>query len=201
MGSSEVAPFVFDAEAHRFTLGGVAIPGITKTLALTGFTDPTWFTDEARDRGTAVHRACWFLAEGDLNWSTVDPAILPRVKQFEAFLDEYKPKLMMAERPMCSRLYRFGGIPDFVFSFGGELSIVEVKTGRGGLAAKLQTAAQKVLIEENNAHVKIDRRYAFELSGNGGYKFRPHTDPGDKTMFLNMVAAVHRRVNEGELKI
>ena len=199
---TQPAAFLFDPETHRYTLNGVALPGITQILKLTGFVDGSWFTDEARDRGKAVHSACWFLAEGDLDWSTVGPDILPRVKAFEQFLNDYTPKLIMAERPLYSAMFGFAGTEDFFFEIpglGGEC-IIEVKTGRAGLAAKLQTAAQRILIEENQG-IKKANRFGFELSKEGRYKFVPHTDGTDKVMFLNAVAMIHRRINEGELKI
>lgn len=192
--------FLFDEETHRYTVKGVAVPGITQVLKLTGFIDDSWFTDESRDRGTATHRACWYLAEGDLDWSTVSPAILPRVEAFRDFLDEYRPKLVLAEKPLHDALYGFAGTEDFVFELSRGPAIIEVKTGKAGLAAKLQTAAQKILIEEHLG-LKNVLRFGFELTKAGRYRHVPHTDHGDKPMFLNMVAAVHRRINEGELII
>lgn len=178
------------------------MPGITSVLRLTGFTNDEWFTQESRDRGTAVHRACWFLAEGDLDWGTVDPMIRPRVEAFGRFLDEHKPVLLAAETPLHSPTYNFAGTPDFIFeapTLGGT-AIIEVKTGKSGLPAKLQTAAQKVLIEERMG-LNGALRFGFELTAEGRYKFVPHRDLIDKPMFLNAVAMIHRRINEGGLKI
>ena len=202
MGGSEVgAGFLFDEERHRYTVAGMAVPGITQILKLTGFVEASWFTRESRERGTAVHRACWYMSEKALDWQSVDPTILPRVEQFADFLEEYKPALVAApEQPLYSFSHGFAGTPDFIFTVMGHPSIIEVKTGRAGLAAKLQTAAQKILIEENLG-IKDIRRFAFELSGEGRYKFVPHTDHGDKVMFLNAVSMVRRRINEGELKL
>lgn len=201
MGGVQVAQeLVFDEALHRYTVGGMVVPGITQVLKLTGFVDDSWFTQESRDRGTATHRACWFLAEGDLDWGTVGPEILPRVKAFERFLAEYKPELIAAELPLHSPTYGFAGTPDFVFRLGGGPALIEVKTGRAGLAAKLQTAAQKVLVEEQLG-LKAVTRFAFELTADGQYRFVPHNEYGDRTMFLNGVAMIHRRINEKELTI
>jgi hypothetical protein len=203
VGGGEVtAGFVYEEDGHRYSLNGVTLPGITQTLRLTGFVDESWFTEESRDRGTATHRACWYLAEGELDWATVDPAILPRVEAFARFLEEHKPKLLAAERPLYSAVYRFAGTFDFVFeapTLGGIIDL-EVKTGKAGLAAKLQTAGQKVLIEEQMG-LKNVGRYGFELTANGRYRFVPHTAPRNKVMFLNAVAMVHERINEKELAI
>lgn len=202
MGGIQVADaLVFDEATHRYTVGGKVLPGITSVLKMTGFVDDRWFTQEARDRGTATHRACWFMAEGELDWATVDPEIRPRVEAFGRFLEEHKPTLLFAEKPLHSDIYRFAGTFDFVFDVPAlGICIIEVKTGAAGLAAMLQTAGQKVLIEERMGFKGI-KRFAFELTAEGRYKFVPHLDLGDKLMFLNAVAMVHRRINAGELKI
>lgn len=189
---------IFDPVEHRYILDGVTIPNITKVLELTGFVDKTWFKSEHAERGRAVHSACQFLIEGDLDWETVDPAILPRVKAFQEFLNTYKPELVLAEVPLYSKL-GFAGTPDLVLRMDGINSVWDIKSGKSGLAAKLQTAAQQILIEEMG--VKIEKRFALELPANGKYKPVPHEEKGDKVMFLNALGFVNRRINEGELKI
>lgn len=203
MGRREIGGgFSFDEERHRYFLNDSPVPGLTQTLALTGFVDPSWFTDEARDRGTRTHAACQFLAEGELDWSTVSEDILPRVKAFEEFISTYDPVLIGAEQFAASAAWGFCCRYDFLFEVPaiGGLSIIEVKTGKAGLAAKLQTAGQKVAIEEWTPF-KVAKRFGFELSKEGRYKLVPHNDTADRNMILNAVGFVNRRINEGELKI
>jgi hypothetical protein len=198
--------FVYDPDLHRYTLDGRVIPGITKVLELTGFVDKQWFTEASRRRGTEVHRACLFLAENDLDWNTVAPEHQPRVEGFARFLEDVKPTLLLAEKPLHSEVYSFGGTPDFVFNINAETWIVDAKTGKAGLAAELQTAAQEVLIRERMMDAWTGlftrvRRFALELPERGKYRLVPHKDPGDELMFLNAVAMVHRRINKGELSL
>lgn len=203
MGRVEVGnDLAFDEEAHRYLLKNRPIPGLTSVLTLTGFVDKTWFTEEGRDRGTRVHAACQYLAEDELDWATVGEDILPRVKAFERFLEEYKPTLLGAEWLMASRVYGFGCRHDFLFdvpALGGP-GIYEVKTGAAGLAAKLQTAGQKVALEENFGFKNL-KRFGFELNREGKARLIPHTDSADRPMILNAVAMVNRRINEDGLKI
>jgi len=191
--------FEFVPKDHSYRLNGITIPGLTRTLELTGFVDKQWFTEESRVRGTQVHKACWFLAEGDLDWNTVKPEHLPRVKRFAEFLDEVRPQLVLAETPLYSAAYNFAGTPDFVFLVNGVYWIVDVKTGRAGLAAALQTAGQKVLVEERMPQVRGARRFALELPAEGKYRLVPCPKPGDTPLLLTAVAMVHRRINENEL--
>lgn len=192
--------FEFRSLDHSYWLDGIRLPSITQVLRHTGFIDPRWYTEESRARGVAVHACCQFLIEGNLDWSTVHPDILPRVRGFEKFLGDYKPKLLLAEKPLYSAVHKFAGTPDLVLQMGGGIFVVDVKSGKSGLSACLQTAAQKILVEEHGIRPVIIRD-ALELPKEGGYKIVQHKDRGDTTMFLNALAMIHRRINEGELSI
>jgi hypothetical protein len=204
--------FTFDPVLHRYAINGIPAPGITRILDLTGFiTNKEWFTEESRQRGKDIHRACWFLAENDLNWDTVRPEYRARVRGFQKFLEDVQPKLILVEQPLCSFQFGFCGTPDFVFEVQDVLWCVDVKTGRSGLPAELQTAAQTILIKEMPSPMgmtmiewlpRVIKRFALELPENGKYKLIPHRDDVmDTVMFLNANAMVHRRINCGELKL
>lgn len=203
MGRIEIGyGFSFDEESHRYFRGGVPVVGLTQAIRLTGFVDDSWFTDEAGDRGTRTHAACQFLAEDDLDWTTVADDIRPRVEAFRDFLATYQPTLLYAEKFFPSPTYGFACRIDFLFDVPalGGVSILEVKTGSIGLAAKLQTAGQKIAIEESSGLI-VARRYGFGLTKEGRYVLKPFTDAGDRAMLINAVGMVNRRVNEGELKL
>lgn len=201
--------FRFIEETHTYLLDGVVLPSITRVLDLTGFVDKSWFTEGSRQRGTDIHLACRFLAEGDLDWGTVRPEYMTRVRGFEKFLGEIgSRRVLLAEKPLVSLIHGFAGTPDFLFDArtqGGTLWLPDVKTGKSGLAAELQTAAQEILIRESMpdivpATARI-QRFALELPEAGGYRLVPHEDPKDSPMFLNALAMVYRRINAGELSL
>jgi hypothetical protein len=176
------------------------IPGISFVLENTGFVDKTWFKAEHADRGKAVHAACLYLMEGKLDWATVHDSIRPRVEGFQAFLEKFRPEIVLAETPLYSQTRLFAGIPDLALKMLGGIYCNDIKSGKSGLAAKLQTAAQKILLEENG-YGPIDHRYALELPAEGGYKMVHHFDRGDEPMFLNALAMIKRRINEKELAL
>lgn len=192
--------FNFDPENHRYTLNGSVIPGISFILENTGFVDKTWFRPEHAARGHAVHACCQFLIEGNLDWSTVHPDILPRIRGFEQFLLDRKPKLIVAEQPMYSSSWRFAGTPDLVLEVPGEKQqwIVDIKSGKSGLASRLQTSAQDILVRQHCGE-GVYLRFVLELPEAGSYKLISHRDFTDRTMFLNALAMVNKRLNEGEL--
>ncbi len=194
-------PFQFDEKTHTYTWFGVKVPGISFILKATGFVDTTFFTDAHRDRGHAVHRAAELLMFGELDWSTVHESILPRVKGFESWFQKFKPKVLMCEKPLYSKTHGFAGTPDMVVEVNGEIWVVDVKSGKAGLAAAIQTAAQKILADESEGFITVNKRFALELPKEGGFKMVPHTDRGDRDMFLSALAMVNRRVNEKELAL
>jgi hypothetical protein len=61
-----------DRATHTYSTGK---PCVSDILVDAGLVDPTWFTEEARERGTAVHSVCEFYDQGDLKEDTVDPRI------------------------------------------------------------------------------------------------------------------------------
>lgn len=80
------ADLVFDPVAHRYTLDGEVLPSVTQILQASGAIDfshvPQPILLTARDRGSAVHRACHFYNEDDLD-----------VDAFAAEYPEYWPYL------------------------------------------------------------------------------------------------------------
>jgi hypothetical protein len=194
--------FKFDEAEHRYTLNGVRLPSITWILKKRGFINDAFFDEASRVRGTAVHKACHFLVENDLNWETVHPGIISRVKQFKAFLEDISPfTIMHAEAPVYSKIYGFAGTPDYVFETRGEIWIPDVKSGKSGFSAKLQTAAQEILVREWVPITARVKRFALELPETGKYKLIPHEDRGDRDMFLNALAMTQRQINEKELSL
>lgn len=194
--------FVYDDAEHIYRLRGTVIPSITQVLKLTGFIDDTYFSEWYAKRGTNVHLACQYLIEGDLDMGSVDESIRPRVERFEKFLSERKPQLIFAEVPLVNRIFRFAGTEDLFVNLDGVLSLIEIKSGKAKLAAKLQSAGQKLLINCIPQYAgKVVRRFALELPEKGNYKLIPHGDRSDEIMFLNAVGMVHKRINEGELNL
>ena len=52
---------------HRYLLDGRVVPGVTSILKAAGYVDDTYFTEYARDRGSAAHAATHYYDEGDLD--------------------------------------------------------------------------------------------------------------------------------------
>jgi hypothetical protein len=128
--------------------------------------------DSAADAGTLGH----YLVEQHIKGISVDDAIREfnetvdtkemdrtvadrAIKAFHSYLAwESMTKLKIVEQEMLlvSEKYRFGGTPDAVGEIGGELCLLDWKTGNALYRdALIQVAAYKQLWDENNSERPI----------------------------------------------
>src|SRR5678816_618148 len=85
----------FDPVDHAYALEGRLVPHVTGVLAALRLLDDRWFTEDARQRGHAVHAAIHYHLEGDLKWESLDPRIVKYVEAALRFLDvaKFEPEL------------------------------------------------------------------------------------------------------------
>lgn len=105
-----------------------ALPHVTEILARAGLIDATWFTDYARERGHRVHVATQFLDEGiGFDWSAVPPDVLPRVRQYQKFLDDIRPEILSVEEEVENLTLRYQGKLDRRARINGSEGILDIK--------------------------------------------------------------------------
>ena len=80
----------FNAEAHEYRLDGQLVPSVTQVLAvLEDFEGVPWhLLEAARKFGQHVHEACALMVRGELDWASLDPALVPYVEAAQRFIDE-----------------------------------------------------------------------------------------------------------------
>lgn len=187
---------IFKPETHEYFLeDGRELYSITRVLREAGLVDESHFNDEVRQRGTAVHAAIHYLNDGDLNWSTVDEAILPYVRGYEKFKQESGFVPVFNEQPFFSERYMIACHIDQAGALRGKDSIVEIKTGSMQPWTALQTAGQSLCLPGFR-----DRRFGLELPGDGTYRLQHFTHQSDEYAFLSCLALAHWKRNNGYLK-
>ena len=70
---SKVQRFEFDEMDHIYRIDGQIIPSITQILKSSGIADTRYYTPQTAERGTAVHEACQFYDEDDLDMESIAP--------------------------------------------------------------------------------------------------------------------------------
>jgi hypothetical protein len=115
----------FDETTHTYKIGEHIVPSVTQVIR-TVF--PHWEVDQwYLDRGTQVHTACELYDLGTLNWATVDPRILGRVRAWELFRRQYPGKVTAIEVPLGHDGHLYAGKLDRVFAVDEYDVLVDIK--------------------------------------------------------------------------
>jgi hypothetical protein len=195
---------VFDAQAHAYTLDGRELLSVTTVLVEAGMSDPRHWTDEARDRGTAVHEAVSLHTEGLLDVSLVYPAYRPYVDGYLRFLSESRVVVEESERRICDPSLGYAGTLDLLVAWKSDdgqkvtrRGLLDIKTGSVPPAVGPQTAAYLRCARAWFPAGTPIHRFALHLPGDGTYRLIPLTNPQDEHDFLAALRVAHFRRTHG----
>lgn len=149
-------------------------PSVTELLKDVGLIDSTFFNHYAAQRGTAVHSACHYLDENDLDRSTVSDEIAPYLEGYEKFKKESGMTFDIIEKPLYSSVYRLKGRPDRVNT--KPAIVLDLKTGIPQEWHKWQLALYHILAFPASV---IGKRFGLYLNNNGGYRLEEYRDRHD----------------------
>ena len=206
-----MAGLTFDPLIHAYELDGVRVPSVTGILKASRLIDfskiPPPILNAARDRGSAVHRACEYYNQGDLDvaeFMEMFDDYAPYVQAWIAFRHESGAEITHAEYRVYSRRHQFAGTLDCLGTWQGKGCLIDLKTGHPkDVAADLQTAAYLGALLE--MQVAGDGptlpsgpivRYAVQLRKDATYRVETYTNPRDYAEFLALrtaLAIVERR--------
>lgn len=180
----------FDPEKHLYFFGDRPMVSVTQALTEANIIDTRWYTEEARIRGTAVHKACELLDRDDLVFDSLHPIIRPYVEAYQQFKIDtgFVPDLI--EHQVYNEDYFYAGTLDRDGHIGKELVLLDLKTGDPEPWAALQLAGYDGCFKRRRT------RMALPLRNTGKYG-RPveYKDPNDFKVFLNAVGVAHWKRN------
>ena len=203
----------FAPDTHTYTLDGAIVPSVTQVLRASGLIDysqvPAATLAAARDRGTAVHAALHYAAEGDFDVEGFyrdfhDYA--GYLRSGVSLLESPRVRTVLCERRVASRKHRFAGTIDWLGYIDGQAAIIDWATGDPRDASKdLQTAGYLTAALEFassdpqlGAFIKANKaiaRFSVQLKPDGSLpKLTPYRDPRDVSAFLTLLSA--RRIVE-----
>lgn len=139
-------PFRFDPDGHRYLVENRQVPNITTMLETTGWVDSTWYTEEGRRRGTAVHRLTTDYDLGALELATCTSEFKHYLLHYADAVRIVRPAWQHVEVPFVHEQFRFGGRPDRVGRVFGALAVVEIKSGAPEKSHGVQLALQAYLV-------------------------------------------------------
>lgn len=166
----------FDGATHRYTLDGQReLISVTTAIkeGLSGACGEEWWTEESRQRGSYVHEAILYHAEGDLDDSTLHPVVAPYFQQYLKFYDTMKPKMLAVERRIFDDKIGYAGTFDLLCELGGPhqvidspvpvIDLIDAKTGFVPWWVRMQLAGYWRCIAAVHPNVVI-RRWVLNLT-------------------------------------
>ena len=169
-----------EESAHVYTVAGVERPSVTQILKDAGLIDTTWYTDEARERGKAVHFATHFLDEDDLEWDTVLPHYRGYVQAWERFKQESHFEIgrdsdgnLLIEYRLFHPVFGYCGTLDRLGTIGNVEYVLDIKTGGPDEWHGYQIAAYSHCLPSPHSR----KRMTVHLRANGSFSTREHELP------------------------
>jgi hypothetical protein len=169
--------------SYRSKKTGKDYPSVTSVLPAF-----LWGNDEARERGTLVHQACFYLNHDALDWGTVDPRIEPYVRAYELLLNETRFKPDKSELTVISEKYGVAGTLDVTGQLGKDYILADIKTGEYTQIEpswEVQVAAYYKLYVETTGDKRKRKLFTFVLRPDGTYKLFELTEPDAWATFLS----------------
>ena len=182
----------------------MTLPRVTEILQGAGLIDTTWFTDEGCLRGTAVHAACHYLDEGDLDEDSLDPALRGYVEAYKKYWQDIGPlgngvgnphKWEWIECPKQDPLGLYRGTPDRI-AVVRPRELWDIKTGGALRWHPIQLAAYVNMLDDPYAY----RRFGVYLKADGSYSVHeyPRTDyQRDLAVFMAALTLYNWRHRNG----
>lgn len=182
-----------------YVVEGRHLPSVTTVLGKI-FNHPDWARYDlsspaviyARNKGRAVHKACYWLAKGRrLKPESIDPALEPYIAQFENFLLETEFETAEAEFLAVSQRHGYAGRGDLWGRMpdgkGGHL--IDIKTGviQTDMAGWQTAAYLRALREMKGLQQVPCKRSVLHLDGGkpDGWRLVALDNPDDWPVFLS----------------
>jgi len=171
----------FNPDSHEYREDdGTLIPSVTQSLKAAGVIDDRWYTAEARDKGSAVHKLCERYAQGErLDKHGRPLRDLPCVNAFARWVDDYRPWAIATE---CRVYHKINGKPyagtfDLLAAIQGKRSLIDFKTGAPAKWHAVQLAAYAMarIVNKDGEiiadFVNPDKIAVLYLKADGSYRY------------------------------
>lgn len=192
---------LFNEETHQYFLGTRELPSVTTVMKglITNFDGiPKNTLEHARQRGTAVHKACEYDDLGILDESTLSDELVPYLEAWRKFKTDYGFIPMHIEKTVFSSTRHYAGTVDRVGQLNGSpgLSVIDMKA-RAVMTPDTgpQTAAYKKALSEEG--IEIKHRYGIQLLKDGNFTITPYTDYSDISIFYSCLQLYNWKKTHG----
>jgi len=179
----------FAPEKHEYRWNGTVVPSVTTVLSpLVDLSRiPRNVLEDARARGTAIHRMIELHAKGDLDEDNLPQWLQHPFAQWLKFLDQTGFEIDQSEQRVYHAQYGYAGTFDLTGKLRGKRRRALIDIKRSLLAGRVigfQTAAYANAIDPGSAF----DRYALRLHDDKPYQLEPYQASDDFHSFLTALA-------------
>jgi hypothetical protein len=179
---------LFDEATHTYTYNGKVVPSVTQIIKAAGLADWSMVKPEvleaARNRGVAVHRMIELHVKDTLDYSTLDPALLPYLEGWMAFERDHDVEVIGSEVPVYSKRYGYAGTLDMVLKVDETHGTWDIKSGVMLPTTGLQLAGYSEAHAPGSDIYQSTRR-GLQLTDTGKYKITKFDNQNDLNVFLS----------------
>ena len=182
----------FIEDDHTYWDGDRRIHSVTEIMQAGGIIDTAWYTEEARQRGTQVHKAIHLLTENDLDHSILDPELMPFVEAFNDFQLATGFQKLLSEQTVYSESQDYAGRFDLYGSLNGWKVLIDIKTEHAPPWIGIQIASYAQAMKEMG--FRVDKTFGLELKKNGRFRLWQHNDPVSLGKFLTALEGLRNGI-------
>ncbi len=173
----------FNPDRHEYSEDdGTQIPSVTQVLKAAGVIDDQWYTAEARDKGSAVHKLCERYANGDrFDKRGRELASLEYVNAYAAWQRDTLAYALATECRVYHRINggAYAGTFDILAQILSRRALVDLKTGAPAKWHAVQLAAYAMAcpVDESGkvgrTPINPDSCAVLYLRADGTYRYAP----------------------------
>ena len=186
----------FDAQAHRYTVDGKPVPGVSRILEAAGLKDMRHADPAAMQRGTYVHEAVSLDYEGDLDEATLHPSLAGYVEGFRRWKIEMGVEVIANEHRVFQPHLLYCGTADWIVRMQGRTWVIDLKSGAPAPWHCAQLAAY-ALAYQIEAGGPTPARAGLYLAEEGQYRFHPYKERSDFDLWKAAVVIGRWRIEKG----
>lgn len=187
--------FRFEEIDHAYFLGDRRLIGVSEVIQAGGLKNfagiPKAVLEHARARGVAIHAACQFLDENDLDWATVrGTEIEPYVVAWQKFTQDTGIKFEEIEVAHYNAALGIAGRPDRKGVLNGRRGLVDLKSYKPDSVTGVQLAGYREMTFDEEEPIF---RIGVGLDKKGKYKVVNFGDRADRQVFLSCLEIAKRK--------
>jgi hypothetical protein len=141
--------FRFLPDTHEYFLGDRRLESVTEILGGATLTDYRFSQEWYMARGRYIHAASEMIDRNSLDWTTLDPVLVPYCEAYRSFVEDCRPIVAVSEKPLYHAQHLFAGTPDRVVRMYDRMVVIDIKSGAPIAANWLQVAAYRELVQVN----------------------------------------------------